>query len=198
MVQQYVLSEDPALNSTSSNNVFNINLNYNIDQVLDLEEWDSDFRATSLHEAMKHLASDVKNIKDSFWRIGKYIRGKLIDSNPNSIKDLKNVGKVVWEFLSSIYNSYWDGLYIDDTNTIFRNKVSYKFTSQVPKNLNINNKDKKVVKPTFISSISPLFQLNHRKKSISFWNISRRTPARSRRSLMPTPLSWPNHLAHLL
>ena len=168
MVQQHVLSEDPALNSTSSNNVFNINLNYNIDQVLDLEEWDSDFRATSLHEAMKHLASDVKNIKDSFRRIGKYIRGKLIDSNPNSIKDLKNVGKVVWEFLSSIYNSYWDGLYIDNTNTIFRNKVSYKFTSQVPKNLNINNKDKKVVKPTFISSISPLFQLNHRKKSISF------------------------------
>ena len=31
MVQQHVLSEDPALNSTSSNNVFKINLNYDID-----------------------------------------------------------------------------------------------------------------------------------------------------------------------
>ena len=31
MVQQHVPSEDPALNSTSSNNVFKINLNYDID-----------------------------------------------------------------------------------------------------------------------------------------------------------------------
>ena len=38
MVQQHVLSEDPALNSTSGNNVFNINLDYDIDQVLDPEE----------------------------------------------------------------------------------------------------------------------------------------------------------------
>ena len=85
----------------------------------------------------------------------KYIRGKSINNDPNNIKDLKGVGKVVWEFLSSIYDLHWDGLYIDNTNTTFKNKVSSKFTSQVSKNLNINNKEKEMVKPTFISPISP-------------------------------------------
>jgi len=104
---------------------------------------------------MEHLVSDIKNIKNSLQRMGKYIRGKSINNDPNNIKDLKGVGKVVWEFLSSIYDLHWDGLYIDNTNTIFKNKVSSKFTSQVSKNLNINNKEKEMVKPTFISPISP-------------------------------------------
>ena len=176
--------------------MFNINLNYDINQALDTEELNGDFHAISLHGAIKHLASEVKNIKDFLWRMGKYIRGKSIDSNPNNIKDLEGVGKVVWEFLSSIYNLYWDSLYVDNTNTIFRNKVSSKFTPRVPKNSNIDSKDKDMVKSTFIFSISLLFQLNHRKKSMSFRNISRRTPTRSRRSLTPMPLLWPNHPAH--
>ena len=156
MVQQQVPSEDLALNSTSGSNVFNnINLNYDINQALDPEEWDGDFYATLLHGTMEYLASDIKNIKDSLQRMGKYIRSKSIDCNTNNIKNLEDVGKAVWEFLSSIYNSHWDGLYVDDTNTIFRNKISSKFTSWVPKNSNINNKDKKVVKPIFIFSILP-------------------------------------------
>jgi len=74
-----------------------------------------------------------------------------------NIKDLKDVGKAVWGFLSSIYDSHWDGLYVDNTNTTFRNKVSSKFIPQVPKNLNSNNKEKEMVKPTFISPIpSPI------------------------------------------
>jgi len=176
--------------------MFNINLNYNIDQALDPEEWNGNFCAISLYGAIEHLASEVKNIKDSLWRMGKHIRGKSIDSNPNNIKDLEGVGKIVWKFLSSIYNSHWDGLYVDNTNTTFRNKISSKFTPRVPKNSNIDNKDKDTVKPTFIFSIFLLFRLNHRKNSMSFRNISRRTPTHSRRSLMPMPLLWPNHPAH--
>ena len=91
---------------------------------------------------MKHLASDIKNIKDSLQRMGKYIRGKSINNDPNNIKDFEGVDKMVWEFLSSIYNSHWNSLYINNTNTTFRNKVSSKFTSQVSKDLNINNKGK--------------------------------------------------------
>ena len=87
--------------------------------------------------------------------MGKYIQGKSIDSNSNNIKDLESVGKVVQEFLSSIYDLHWDGLYINKANTIFRNKVKSKFTPQVPKSTN-NNEGKKIVKPTFISSIPPL------------------------------------------
>jgi len=93
-----------------------------------------------LHGAIEYLASDIKNIKDFLCRMGKYIRGKLIDNtNYNDIKDLEGIGNMVWEFLSSIYDSHWDGLYVNNFNTTFRSKVSSKFTSQVPKTSN-NNK----------------------------------------------------------
>lgn len=138
-LQQRVSNKVPASSTTSSNSVFDIQLSYDIDQALDPEEWDGDFHATLLHGAMEHLVSDVKNIKDSLCRMGKYIRGKSIDSNPNNIKDLEGVGKTVWEFLSSIYDSHWDRLYVDEAN--FRNKVKSKFTPQVPKSTN-NNKER--------------------------------------------------------
>ena len=38
--------------------------------------------------------------------MGKYIRGKSLDNNPNNCKDLEEVGKELWKFLSSIYKSY--------------------------------------------------------------------------------------------
>ena len=155
MLQQHISNKIPASSTTSSNSMFNIQLSYDIDQALDPKEWDGDICATSLHGAMEHLASDVKNIKDSLHRMGKYIWDKSINSNSNNIKNLKSVGKAVWEFLSSIYNSHWDGLYIDKTNTTFRNKVKPKFIPQIPKSMN-NNKGKEIVKPTFISLIPPL------------------------------------------
>jgi len=37
-LQQHVSSKDPALNSTPDNSMFNINLNYDINQILDPEE----------------------------------------------------------------------------------------------------------------------------------------------------------------
>jgi len=58
----------------------------------------------------------------------KYIRGKVINNNPNNCKDLERVGKELWEFLSSIYESHWNGLYADSSKNIFRGKVSSKFT----------------------------------------------------------------------
>jgi len=120
---------DWVLEPTSNNNVFNVNLNYDIDQALDPEEWDGEFHVTSLHRAMKHVALDVKNIKNSLYRMGKYIRGKAINDNPNNCKDLEVIGKELWEFLSSIYESHWDRLYADSFNNTFRGKISSKFTS---------------------------------------------------------------------
>jgi len=143
--------------------MFDIQLSYDVDQALDPEEWDSDFHAISLHGAMEHLVSDVKNIKDSLCRMGKYIQGKSIDSNPNNIKDLEGVGKAVWEFFSSIYDLHWNGLYVDEANTTFRNKIKFKFTLQVPKSMN-NNKSKEIVKSTFISLISPLIPAKLQKE----------------------------------
>ena len=112
---------------------------------------------------MEHLASDIKNIKDSLQRMGKYIWDKSINNNPNNIKDLEGVRKAAWEFLSLFYDLHWDGLYIDNNNTMFRNKIKSKFTPQVSKLVN-NNKDKEVVKPTFISLIPPLISAKSQKE----------------------------------
>ena len=90
----------------------------------------------------------------------KYISGKSIDGDKaNEIEDLKSMGKAMWEFISTIYESYWDSLFVDDNKTIFRNKVRSKFIPQVIKS-QVPNKGKEVVKPTFVSSLLPLFQLN--------------------------------------
>jgi len=76
--------------------VVNIQLNYNIDQALDPESWDGDFRAISLYRSMEHLVSDTKIIKNSLTRMRKYILGKSINKDKaNSVKDLKSVGKAV-------------------------------------------------------------------------------------------------------
>ena len=135
------------------NNVFTVNLNYDINQALDPKEWNGGFHAISLHRAMKHMVLDVKNIKDSLYRIGKYIRGKSLEDNPNNCKELEEVGKELWEFLSSIYESHWDGLYADSSNNTFKSLVSSKFTSWVPKNSSTKDKEKDKAIPMFISLV---------------------------------------------
>ena len=71
MREQYVPIEGLALNiSYSSNeNIFNVQLSYNINQALDPESWDSNFHAISLHSSIEHLASDIKHIKESLRRM---------------------------------------------------------------------------------------------------------------------------------
>jgi len=92
--QQHVLNKVTALNQPARNNMVNIQLSYDINQALEPESWDGDFQAISLHRSMEHLASDVKNIKDSLSRMCKYILGKSIDGDKaNEVQDLKNVGK---------------------------------------------------------------------------------------------------------
>ena len=96
-------------NNTVANNskVINIQLNYDIDQALDLESWDGNFRAVFLHRSIEHLVSDVKNIKELLQRMQRYILGRAIKENKaNDIKDLKGVGKVAWGFILALYESH--------------------------------------------------------------------------------------------
>ena len=83
-------------NSTmdNSNDIINIQLNYDVNQALNQDLWDGEFRATSLHSSMEYIGSDIKNIKESLFRIEKYILGKGVEGNANAIKDLKGIGKV--------------------------------------------------------------------------------------------------------
>jgi len=144
--------------------MFNIQLSYKSDQALDPEFWDGKFCVVSLHRSIEHLVSNIKNIKDSLYRMGKYIKGKfIIDGNANGIKDLDSIGKAIWEFLSAVYNLHWDSLYVDDFKTSFRNKVKSKFNPQVLK-APVNNKSEKAVKPTYISPLPPSIPVKIPKK----------------------------------
>ena len=58
---------------------------------------------------------------------------KVVNGKANNIPEPKNFGKVVWNFISSIYNSGWDSLLSDKYNNLFRTKFSNKFTLKSPK-----------------------------------------------------------------
>ena len=106
---------------------------------------------------MKHLAFNIKNIKESLHRMQKYILGKTIKgNNANSIKNLKGIDKVAWEFILFLYKAYWNSLVVNNTNISFRNKVKFKFSPQVSKKPT-SNKDKNIVKPFYVSILpSPI------------------------------------------
>ena len=116
---QHSPNEIPASSSPSGSNVFNIQLNYNINQALDPKLWDDEFHAVSLHRSIEHLVSNIKNIKEFLQRIGKYIKAKSVNADLNNIKDLDSIGKEIWEFLSVVYNSHWDGLQVDNSKMLF-------------------------------------------------------------------------------
>ena len=52
--QQYVINENLALSKATNSNehMFNVQLSYDVNQVLDPESWDSNFHTISLHESI--------------------------------------------------------------------------------------------------------------------------------------------------
>ena len=84
-----------------------------------------------------------------------YILSKSIeDDKTNNIKDLKEVSKAAWGFISAFYKSHWDSLMVDGTNRSFRNNVKLKFSPQANKELS-TPKDKNTGNSSYISSLSP-------------------------------------------
>ena len=153
--QQRVSNKDTPSNQNTGSNMFNVHLNYDPNIALDPDSWDGNFHVVSLHGSMEHLALDALNIKESLSRIHKYILGKSIkNSGANDIEDFKGMGKAMWEFISAIYNSHWNSFFVDDNNMTFRNKVKSQFSPQVIKPKD-SSKGKEMVKPAFVSSLSP-------------------------------------------
>jgi len=108
--------------------MFNIQLNYDSNQALDPDFWDGNFHMVFLHSSMEHFASDMLNIKESLFRMQKFILDKSIKNNSaNDIKNLNDIGKFIWEFISAIYKSHWDNLFVNNNQTTFRSKVKLKF-----------------------------------------------------------------------
>ena len=178
---QHVSVKHSILNSTyvqimylSNNMVINIQLLYDPNALTEPELWDGNFYPISLHGSIEHLASDSKNIKDSLNFIAKYISNKQADSSKfNDFKDFHGIGKAVWNFISSIYQTNWDSLYADKHSNTLRKKIAAKFT---PKIQPITNKSNKVIDkltPANIEKIPPLFPPNTRRKLIKSPNTSR-------------------------
>ena len=144
---------------------------------------------------MEHLASDIKNIKESLHRMQNYIKYKSVNTNPNNIKNLDSIGKVVWELLSPVYDLYWDGLYIDDSKMLFRNKVKSKFNLQVSWAL-VNNKGKEIVKPTYVSPLLPPIlvktpkEVNEISKYFKKNDISKRSHMPKLLPNLRVPMPW--------
>ena len=62
------------------------------------------FHPISLYSSIEYLASDSKNIRDSLNHIAKYISNKQINpKKSNNVEDLKDIGKAIWNLISSIY-----------------------------------------------------------------------------------------------
>ena len=168
--QQCTLTTDPTLNIPHCESMFNIQLNYDPDTALNPDSWDENFHAVLLYGFMEHLAFDALNIKESLTRMWKFIAGKSINGNKaNDLKDLNGMGKAIWKFISIVYDSHWDFLYVNDNNTTFRSKVKSKFSPQVKNIQPPVNKGKEVAKPSFVSVILLLIpaKLNKEVKEIS-------------------------------
>jgi len=68
------------------------------------ELWDGSFHPILLHRSLKHLVSNVENIKDSLNFVTKYISNKQIDpKKSNDIQDFKGIGEIVWNLISLVY-----------------------------------------------------------------------------------------------
>ena len=66
-----------------------------------------------------------------------YISNKKIKNGKvNEVDNLKGIGEAVWKFISSLYESKWDSLIVDN-NISFRKKVSEKFTPKI-KEMNVS------------------------------------------------------------
>ena len=108
--------------------------------------------------------------------MGSYIKAKSVNTNPNNVKDLEGISKELWHFLSAVYKLHWDGLYTDNFNTLFRNKIKSKFNPQVLKTP-ASNKDKEIVKPTYSSPLPPpipaktLKEVNEVSKYFTKFNV---------------------------
>ena len=94
--------------------------------------------------------------------ITKYILNKSVKRGKvNDFEDFNSIGKVVWEFISSLYDSGWDTLYVD--NTLFRSKVTSKFTSKI-NNVWKNKESKETEKLASVSSLPPSIPVKSPKK----------------------------------
>jgi len=114
---------------THEEDVINIQLLYDPHAPTEPELWSGSFHPISLHGSIEHFASDSKNIKVTLNFLARYIQGKQVNnSKVNDLNDFDGMGDAIWNFISSVYASKWDGLFTDQKTNTLRAKISSKFT----------------------------------------------------------------------
>ena len=92
--------------SDNNDNIINIQLLYDTNDPTEPDLWSGNFHPISLHGSIGQIALDTKNIKDSLNFIIKYISNKKVNlKSANELKNLDGIGDMVWNFISSIYQS---------------------------------------------------------------------------------------------
>ena len=89
--------------------------------------------------------------------MAKYISNKKVNpKTANYLKDLDGISDLVWNFISSVYQTGWDSLYIDNKSWTLREKISLKFTPRIAPSLaQKSNKNIPKTTPVSIERVSP-------------------------------------------
>jgi len=136
---------------------------------------------------MKFLEIDSKNMYTSLLCMSNFIRTrKVVNSKTNNISELKNFGKVVWNFISFIYNSGWDSLPSDKYNNLFRTKVLNKFTLKSPKinsGLTLGAPKGKVAKIIKLSSPIPIHSSKEVLEKSKFFDKRKNTMTKAKTNI---------------
>lgn len=129
---------------------------YDINQTTEQDVWDRNSYFISLYRSLEHLTSNANNIKKLLYYITKYILSKKIKSSKtNKIKNLRGIGEVVYNFISTFYNLEYNALVVNNNNILFRCKVTAKFILKINEMNNSKDKqDKNVDKPATFNKLS--------------------------------------------
>jgi len=155
-----VQAQSPRIND---DNVINIQLPYDSNSPTEPNLWSGNFQSISLYGSVEHIALDLKNIKQSLNFMAKYISNKKVNPKlSNDLEDFNGIGDMVWNFLSSVYQSSWDSLYTDNRSKSLREKILAKLTPRVVSPT--ANKTTKIPNPVTINKALPLPPLPAKSK----------------------------------
>ena len=89
-----------------SDDVIDIQIPYNLNQLIEIEYWNGSFHPISLHGLLDHFPSDLLNIKKLLICMAKYIKNTKINiSKSNNVLELRGIGESTWRLFLAIYNS---------------------------------------------------------------------------------------------
>ena len=110
----------------------NVLILYNINQLVEPNTWDGEAYLISIFGTIEFLEIDFKNMSTSLLHMTNFIRNRDVESNKvNDVNQLQGFGQIVWEFISSIYQSGWDTLTTNKNNKMIRQNIVSKISPKI-------------------------------------------------------------------